>query len=222
MRLEDLGIDVKTGAHKKSPLTCLESAFLGVIWVDHVGEHKALPARAFALRLRHKISMPGGMEQWKRAVRLIQNHVLFDHNIPVLSKAGHKGGYWIAENKLEANAFYESFRQRGLTGLVKASRGKQSAMVDMVTQLSFKFEEMVDKTLSATARPRADVPTPIEVVDAFFERMLRDPEQYADGLRKIGDKYGSVLVPKSRFDAMIGAMKAKTVELQELVTSLEN
>lgn len=225
MDLEHMGINPATKEHRKSPLTQHESAFLGVLWIDHVGMGNAMRggdlARAYAARLGESADH-GLLEEIKRDVRCLQNHLLCDHNIPVLSKAGYGGGYWIAASDGEADQFYRTFRKRGLTGLVKASRGKQSAMVDIVTQLSFQFDEMDDKGLSPHGKSVTfAVPTPIEVVDAFFKRMLENPEQYADGLRKIGDKYGSVLVPKGRFNAMIRAMKAKTAEMQELVASLE-
>lgn len=227
MRLEDLGIDVKTGHHRKNPLTLAESKFLGILWVDHVGIDNRISAIDLAALFSLGITVlltPEELEELPRRMRdmrKMQNHLLFDHNIPVLSKAGNHGGYWIAANEVEASEFYNTFRKRGLTGLVKASRGKQSAMVDMVTQLSFQFEELVDKTDATATKTQSSMPTPIEVVDAFFKKMLENPEEYAEGLRKIGDKYGSVLVPKGRFDAMIEAMKAKTMELHELVASLE-
>ena len=139
----------------------------------------------------------------------------------MLSKAGKDGGYWIAENKEEADAFYATFRKRGLTGLVKASRGKQSAMVDLVTQLSFEFDDLVDKTDRASEIPARRNATPIEVVDAFLKKMTENPEQYADGLRRIGDKYGSVLIPKKRYEDMITGIRTKAAELQAMVASLE-
>lgn len=223
MKLEHLGIDPQTFYHRKNPLTPEENGFLGIIWVDHVGQGNAISARDLAKQYVRKVGYGrSGYGSWKREIRYMQNHLLFDHNIPVLSKAGNHGGYWIAETEAEGKAFYNTFRKRGLTGLVKASRGKQSAMVDMVTQLSFKFQELVDKTAGSPVVHDADVPAPIEVVDTFLGKMLENPEQFSEGLRKIGEKYGSVLVPKDRFDGMIEAIKTKTTELQALAASLES
>lgn len=224
MYLNSLGIDPKTGHHRKNPLTYEESAFLGVMWVDHVGKDNKIKAdnlaRAYAKKSANVLA-DYRLPFWMREVRHIHNHLLFEHNIPVLSKAGNDGGYWIAADEREASEFYATFRKRGLTGLVKASRGKQSAMVDMVTQLSFEFDDLMDKTEEAARKTAHRTATPIEVVDAFFKKMMENPEQYAAGLRKIGDKYGSVLLPKSRYDAMIEGIKRKTAEMQELVQSLE-
>lgn len=216
----------KIKQHRKNPLTYAEHAFLDVIWIDHVGKDNRISAEAFARKYAINMDVyvftKKTLEGWKRKVRAMQNHLLFNHDLPVLSRAGNYGGYWIAETSEEGKVFYGSFRKRAMTGMVKASCGKKSAMVDMVTQLSFQFEDLVDKVGPDLARrPGMRGDTPVEIVDAFFRKMTEDPERYADGLRRIGEKYGSVLMPRRRFDQMIAAMKAKTAELQGLVASLE-
>ena len=230
MKVEDFGIDVRTGYHNKQ-LTCAESRFVTILWEDHVGRKNRLAADHFAVLysgVRTNLSVPEflsilntegrrELERVKRDLRYLHNHLLRDHSsIPVLSKAGNGGGYWIAESEAEAVEFYDTFRKRGLTGLVKASRGKQSAMVDMVSQLSFEFEELVDRTQTAMIRPKAGLPTPIEVVDSFLERMLQNPEKFANGLRKIGDKYGGILLPKEK----VTAIQAEVAKLQEMAKDL--
>jgi len=222
MRLEDLGYDPKTGHHRRQPLTPEESAFLGILWIEHEGENFKISADSLAVRYVQKIGNlvdTHRLEFWKREVRELQNHLLCEHRIPILSKAGPSGGYWVAETEGEADRFYDTFRKRGLTGLVKASRGKQSAMVDMVTQLSFEFEELVDATdQTARIRPVGGMPLPAEVVDAFLARMTRDPARFADGLRKIREKYGAVLLPKER----LRAVQKTASELQAMVAGLGN
>ena len=91
-------------------------------------------------------------------------------------------------------------------------------MLDMVTQLSFEFEEFEDKTGEQTPRirPQGGMPMPIEVVDAFLERMTRNPEKFADGLGKIRKKFGSVLLPRQ----MVSEIQCKAAELQEMVEKL--
>ena len=242
MKLEDLGIDPKTLYHDRN-LTTVENRFLGILWVDHVGKGNKISANALAIqfygalhdleidpeKMSHRIlamqATAGGRQQLsnlKREVRLMHNHLLEKHsNIPILSKAGPNGGYWIAETKEEAEEFYNTFRQRGLTGLVKAARGRQSALVDMVQQLTFEFEDLVDKTGELTARSSKlkatdDTPMAIEVVDAFLAKMLEDPEKFSEGLRKIGQKYGSVLLPKDQ----VAEIKAEAAKLQQLVAGL--
>lgn len=230
MRAEELGINVRIRSHDRR-LTGTESRFAGILWVDHVGEKNSLPADVLAMMflggkdnetahhiLAGQLYDRRELERWKRQVRIMHNHLLRYHNhIPILSRAGVNGGYWIAESEAEASAFYDTFRKRGLTGMVKASRGKQAVMVDIVEQLTFEFDELVDKSeVYFPIRPKASAPIAVEVVDAFLERMSQDPEKFADGLRKIGSKYGSILLPKST----VAAMQKKAAELQELVNRL--
>jgi len=233
MKLEDLGIDSKTGHHNRK-LTAAENRFLGLLWIDHVGEDNKISASELALRFDYAMNGmeldPGYMESllkqiqnssWfdrkKRTVRHFQNHLVMMHdNIPVLSKAGIGGGYWIAESKEEAANFYETFRKRGMTGLVKASRGKKAALVDMMEQVTFEFEDLaVDIGITNRTDLKGD-PAAIAVVDSFLARMLDDPERFSSGLKKLSKKYGSILLDKTE----VAAMKAKAFELSSLVESL--
>jgi hypothetical protein len=225
MYLKELGIDPETKEHKKTPLTNHENAFMAILLPDHVGASNKLSAHDLTVTYIKEVSSiidpdPVTIRRYMRDVRYLQNHLLTEHNIPVYSKAGIAGGYWIARDKEEADEFYATFRKRGLTGLVKASRGKQSAMVDMVTQLSFEFDSMVDMTDQESEIPAQRSATPIEIVDAFLKKMTEDPEQYASGLRKIGEKYGNVLIPRKRYEAVITGLKARMAEMQQAVESL--
>ena len=238
MKLEDLGIDSKTGLHNKV-LTHAENCFLGLLWIDHAGKDNKISADELAIlfsaALEGRIIPPdcmpaqlksyrqfarGSLDLLKRDVRRMQNHLLTQHeNTPILSKAGNGGGYWIADSEEEAERFYDSFRQRGLTGLVKASRGKKAVMVEMMTQLSFEFENLVDKSdfrLPTSDFRRPGAPTAMAVVDAFLGKMLSNPERYTEDLRKIGQKFGSVLLPK----AQVAAMQHKAQELQTILSEL--
>jgi hypothetical protein len=209
------------------------------LWIDHVGKDNKISAGELAIRF-HRIR--GGrtisenelsetlrgyrryarreLDLLKRDVRRMQNHLLTQHeNTPILSKAGNGGGYWIADNEEEAEKFYDSFRQRGLTGLVKASRGKKAVMVEMMTQLSFEFENLVDRSDVRGQMPevrREGSPTAMAVVDAFLKKMLSNPERYSEDIRKLGRKFGSVLLPKEQ----VAAMQVKAQELQEILSGL--
>ncbi len=240
MKLEDLGVDSKTGYHNKI-MTHVENSFLGILWIDHVGEGNKINADELALRFYFarldrtirpwiflKIMMSfkqnnlKKLSALKRDVRRMHNHLLTQHDhTPILSQAGCGGGYWIADSEEEAAKFYDTFRQRGLTALLKAARGKKAVMVEMMQQLSFEFEELVDK--SGIGEPgvrgrgsEAGAPAAIAVVDAFLERMLRNPEKYSEDLKKIGRKFGSVLLPKEQ----VKAMQTKTAELKEIMEGL--
>lgn len=232
MKLEDLGINPETRQHNKR-LTTVENRFLDILWTDFVGENNKISANELALRF--DCAMQGfklDPEQvpdivksmnntWfdlkKRTVRHLHNHLLTMHdNISILSKAGVGGGYWIAESKQEAAEFYNTFRKRGMTGLVKASRGKKAILVDMMEQVTFEFENMAVNTGVLGTHDITGDPAAIAVVDSFLGRMLKNPEKFSEGLKKLSKKYGSVLLDK----AEVAAMKAKATELSKLVESM--
>ena len=233
MQLENLGYDLKNGTHNPQ-LTLYESRFLGLLWVDHVGRDNRIAANHLAVLFHwtlnglvieaerlpdlaedFAVANPGKLDRWKRDVRELHNHLLIKHpNIPLLSAAGVDGGYFIAETDVEANVFYASFRKRGMTGLIKASRGKKAVLADIVQQLTFQFDDMSGDT-SADDAP-GGTSAPIEVVDALLEKMTRDPERFAGELRRLGEKFGSVLLPKDQ----VRAMMAKAEELQRMMAGI--
>ena len=222
MRHKDYGISLD--GHHNKVLTPAESAFLSILWDDHYGAENKISgeelAGTWALRILGLVNWtPAIKSRWMRWMRLMQNHLLFDHGLRVLSRSGSLGGYWIGETEEEAEKFYDTFRRRGLTGLRKATRGRQSVLVDVMQQVSFEFDELNDRTVTAAPplRPRIN-PTPIEVVDAFLERMMGEPEKFADGLRKIGAKYGSVLLPKE----VINRALVTAGELHDILAGLQS
>ena len=226
MKLEDLGYDLKTGRHDKR-LSHMESVFVGIIWTDHVGAENKISAEEFAQRYAYGItgfSIVAGsrLDHWKRQIRYLQNHILRKHDhVPVFSKAGRGGGYWIAGPEEDGEEFYHTFRERGMTGIVKASCGKKAAVIEAVEQLAFEFEDLIDKTEGIVRTlPRKKSAVAPEIVDALLSKMSQDPEKFAVNLRKIREKYfsGAVLLEKER----LAAMQAKTKELQEMIGSLED
>jgi len=224
MKREDYGFGPKTGRHSQR-LTRAEEAFLGILWIDHVGKKNRISANNLATRFAAVLGcgppppedLDDYVDGWKRGVRRMQNHLLFMHdNIPIYSKAGAGGGYWIAESKEEGERFNNTFRKRAMTGIRKAARGKKAVMVEMVRQLSFEFDGFKDETdLPAFARG-AHRPTPIVVVDALFEKMAMDPERFSDDLQRLGRKYGSILLPRARMNQIGSAVK----NLQALVEGI--
>jgi hypothetical protein len=220
MKKEAFGI--KLGKHDQR-LTQAESAFLGILWIDHEGADEKITADDLAIAYGTRMDVPflgyGGtydqyLAEWKRNVRHMQNHLLIEHNIPVYSQTGNQGGYWIGTEE-EGEKFYDAFRKRGLTGLKKAARGKQAVLVDMVQQLSFQFDDLEDQSgiPIVTIDGRA---TPIAVVDAMIAKMMRSPERFREDLLKLGQKFGSVLLPKSQ----VAEIKATTRKLEELVQTI--
>jgi len=208
-----LGYDAD-GRHS-ARLTADESRFAGILWDGHVGKANAISADELAVKM-YFVSDPGdadlvadtlarlkkadALDQAKREIRALQNHLLALHeHLPVLSAAGAGGGYWIAESAAEAEAFYGSFRRRAMTGLKKASRGKQQAMVDMFEQLSLEFDGPLDLASPPPARPDSNGRSlAAALVDRFLERMTADPERFAGDLARLRDRFGTVLMPKAR------------------------
>ncbi len=222
MRFRDYGISLD-GYHNKV-LTHAESAFLNVIFLDHYGADNKISGKelagAWMLSLDGEVLFSPALQgRWMRWVRLMQNHLLFDHEIQVYSETGNQGGYWYGETEEEAEKFYDTFRRRGLTGLKKAARGRQSVLVGMMKQISFEFDDLDDRTATVTPslKPRVN-PTPVAVVDAFLEKMMGEPERFADDLRKIGSKFGSVLLPK----AVVNRALTTAQELQEILAGLQS
>ena len=230
MKLEDLGINPETGLHGKC-LTAAENRFLGILWTDHVGADNKISANELAVKFDcamkgfdvdpHALKSLGKLTPWldqeKRNVRRMHNHLLTMHdNISILSRAGYGGGYWIAESKAEAVAFYDTFRKRGMTGLVKASRGKKAALVDMMEQVTFEFEDYAGAIGMTDSADISGDPAAIAVVDSFLGRMLENPERFSSGLKKLSKKYGSILLDKTE----VAAMKTKAAELSRLVEAL--
>jgi len=214
MRLEDFGYDPDTGYHDKR-LTRAESIFVGLLWGDHEGKDNKIPAIGlavkFALEFEGHIIFPEEkpmkeLEHWKRQIRYMQTHILEKHdNIPVFSKAGIEGGYWIAEDEEESEEYYYTMRKRGLRGLVKATRGKRAAAVEAVEQLAFEFDDLMDKTTEiARDIPRPGSQMAPEIVDMLLAKMTGDPEKFASNLRKIREKYfsGGVLLERKRLEEM--------------------
>ncbi len=229
---KDFGFGGAAGHDRR--LTSVEDKFLGILWVDHSGAKNKISGGDLAVRYAWAVTgtryalgeYPEEIERWKRRVRDFQLHIIFFHrDIPLLSEAGRNGGYWIAETEEEAEAFYHTFRRRGLTGLVKASRGKQSVIVEAFEQLAFNFEDMVDKAASNDiAVPRMRTRNPAdnmapELVDSMLEKMTRNPEKFAHSLSKLREKYfsGGVLLEKKR----LASMRQKAADLLAEVSGLE-
>ena len=207
MKAEDMGIDPHNGEHTRD-MTKAETTMMGVL-SRHVGKYNKIPAEDLAVQWREYMDYLQDtysayhrlIEGWKRDVRSMVNHLVIDHDQPILSKAGSTGGYWIAENQAEVEEFYETFRRRAMTGLTKAARGKQAVLADMVKQLTFEFDELktAKPALTTKIKPIAHEPAPVVMVSTFLDKMTREPEKYANELRLLRDKFGKVLLPREMF-----------------------
>ena len=207
MRAEDFGIDPETGQHSRQ-LTETEEDMREIL-SDHIGRAERISASDLALqfheaqegrRMTH-MEYRQGIEPWKRDVRHMTNHLLIDHDQRICSKAGNSGGYWLARTKEEMDEFYETFRKRAMTGLVKASRGKRSVMADMVKQIAFEFEELKTdrRTRAVDMPPLGPDPAPEIVVTEFLNKMTKEPEKYTDEIKRLRRKFAHVFIEPERY-----------------------
>jgi len=227
MKGEDLGYNVKTWVHDRR-LTRAESLFLGILWVDHVGKENKIPAKDLAveyafcmegrrLDLDNPYDLPE-IEQWKRDVRYLQTHLIEKHDeIPLFSKAGLDGGYWIAADETEVDEYYYPMQQRGVRGIRKAGRAKKTFVVEAVKQLAFDFDRIAGDDRPQAIAERAKTTAP-EIVEVLIETMMQNPEQFAGKLERLREKYfsGGVLLGKDR----LAEIRAKARELDGLVSGL--
>lgn len=222
-----------SGVHVQQPLTHEESIFMGLMW-EHVGLGNKISANELAVRFFtiYRSTEVGSVPQfvetlkqahsnlladWKREIRKMHNHLVMDHDLPILSAAGYGGGYWMAEHEGEAEDFYNAFKRRGLTGLVKATRGKQASVVELMTQLSFEWgDDLLASTPASDAAAPPSVTMPIQIVDKFLEQILADPDRYAAGIARLRKKFGQRLID----DEQIQAIKTQVATLTQMAAGL--
>jgi len=231
MNQSDLGIRLRQSfggepGHEGSPhqatLTDLEKKCVDTLEARGRGIDCAYPARDLAYRLNLDVDESGDLQTEdyaKRNLRELINHLIISHNIPIICRAGPGGGYFLPDSEAEVEEFYRSFHRRAMTGLVKASRGKKAAFVDIVGQLSFAFDSAEGaaaiERLSLT--PDADpVPAWVQLVTRFLDKISAEPDRYAAEIRRIQGAYGDIFVPLET----VRELKSKTAELQDLLARI--
>jgi len=219
MKDESMGIDTESGAHDPA-LTGVEAAMLAVLGAYTSAAYK-ISAASLAAQFYEKVlgyrptlmELQQNIDRWKRNVRYMVNHLIIDHNQPIISKAGAQGGYWIAQTKLEVDEFYGTFRKRAMTGLTKAARGKKAVMASIVKQLVFEFDEIKGAERPALVKPYDYESAPLAVMTAFLDKMTKEPEKFEHELRILRDKFGKVLMPKEDF----GRIQSLSKQLTEVL-----
>ena len=214
MKESDLGI--YEGKHDEK-LTPVESCALEILEDRGKGSGAAISAREFATDLNRESDLDMGQKQ--RDVRKLVNHLIMTHGIPIICQAGPGGGYYIAACEAEVTRFYTTFHRRAMTGLVKASRGKKSAFVDIATQLVLGFDS--PETQASVERlqltPEGNsVPAWVSMVTQFLDRLTGNPEKYAAEIRNIQEQYGDIFVPREK----VRMLKEKTAEFQRLLREI--
>ena len=220
MDMSELGIQ-KDGTHRLE-LTDLESRCMRVL----KGRGKGLAAAISAEELTWALGLDfddygaaGAPEDGKRKVRKLVNHLIISHSKPIICRAGKGGGYFLAGSPGEVEEFHTTFHKRSMTGLIKASRGKKAAFVEIVGQLSLSFDDPETRVAIEALQltPDAD-PTPawVDLTTRFLDRISNDPEKYSAQIRAIQEKYGDIFVPRET----VRELKAKTSEFQQLLSRI--
>lgn len=183
---------------------------------DRVGMENAIPAGSLA-------GMVIGSESPSMATRKLRqliNHLIINHDIPIICQAGIGGGYWLPGSADEVEHFHAAFRKRAMTGLIKACRGKKAAFVDLVTQLTIEFDQETNPTGQSPALERLKlvpdpdpIPASVQVITAQLRRYHDEPEKFAAEIRQIQRDFGEVLIPRDR----LRRIKRATARLQDLL-----
>jgi len=210
---EDLGIS-EDGTHQKA-LTDIEACCVDILKQQAQGRENALSAMDmgdFVFPMEDK-------EQGKRDLRELVNHLICTHRIPICSMPGQGGGYWLPENKAEVEAVYQARRKRAFTGLIKMSRGKKSAYVDILQQITLGFDEPAGNIAIERFKfaPDKDAgPTWLKLVTRFLSMMDKDPQKYAAEISALQNSFRDIFVPRG----MVIQLRRKTEELQELLKKI--
>lgn len=211
----DLGI---IGGRHEPTLTQLEAKCVAVLRVQGSGRESAIPAERLALHVFGRWGVTGGDEALRDLRRLV-NHLIITHGQPIISKAGKGGGYYLPATEEEVIEYYHAFHRRAMTGLLKASRGKKSAFVELLGQLAFGFDEpeMQEVLEALDLTPDVDpVPAFVGVITQGLERLAVDPQRYAEEIRQIQRAYGDIFVPREK----VRLLKEKTEEFQQLLREI--
>ena len=203
MKAEHMGINIEKNKHDPA-FTWAEATMMGIM-ANHIGKDDKISAGDLLLRFKDEIFFAYGANDNDRPnirlrdMRYLVNHLIIDHDQAIMSKAGLRGGYWIAGSKEEMDEFYDTFRKRAMTGLTKAARGKKAVMVSIVKQLAFEFDELKATRKPALVKPYGYESAPVAVVTAFLDKMTKEPEKFDEEIRLLREKFGKVLMPQETF-----------------------
>jgi hypothetical protein len=202
-----------------------------------IGRAGAIPARELAAKLpmvvesggwqpagdpptARKTSRKRSDDARERELRRVINRLIIKHGIPIMCEAGPGGGYYLPAFDTEVEDNHARFRQRAMTGLMKATRSRRSAYADAVIQLTFGFDgpegDSVRERLGLPKRSDTSPPAWVQVVTKLLDRVKGDPERYADQIRAIQDQYGDIFVPRYK----VRELKEELGKVQKMLGEL--
>lgn len=192
-----------------------------------IGRAGAIPARELAEKLPMVVEGGGGKTSRKRSgdarereLRRVVNRLIIKHGIPIMCEAGPGGGYYLPAFDTEVEDNHARFRQRAMTGLMKASRSRRSAYADAVIQLTLGFDgpegDAARQRIGLPPRRGTEPPAWVQVVTRLLDRVKGDPERYADQIRAIQDQYGDIFVPRYK----VRELKEELGKVQKMLGEL--
>lgn len=214
----DLGINDL--GHHDPTMTSIEQNCLNTLQERGYGKPSVISADDLAWTMGYGSHDRICMEANKRDLRALVNHLIISHGLPIICQAGKGGGYYLAGNPSEVEANYQAFHRRAMTGLLKASRGRKGAYVDILCQLTLGFDDPEQQAAIEKLRltPDADpVPAWAQLVTKFLDRIAADPAGNAEVIRRIQKEYGEIFVGRQT----VQRLKEKTAEFQALLTEIE-
>ncbi len=191
MRDIDLGIE-RSGErvlHDKK-LTVMESkavAALGEHGKTHYGGFMPAPELAEALGLS------------LRDVRKLINHLISEHDQPLVPRPGHGGGYRLADSQSDIDAAVAVHLARVRTGMHKISslRGAGEALAQDMVQLTLDLPgESAAEVHRALGRSLGPVAAPAsqEAIKRTLLKYRSDPGRYQAEIDELADAFGGLFV----------------------------
>lgn len=218
----DLGIDKGSVHHME--LTMLEAECLNILQRGCVGIQQAMAANTlasllFGIEIGPEDDPAGVAEQLeaaKRNLRALINHLIIEHQIPILSSGGRPGGYWIPETKNEEEMVYAARKKRAFTGMVKACKGRKASYVQDMEQMLLWFDEPEGHDAIRRLRlpvEKDPVPAWVRLTTRLLDRFSRDPQRYAAEIAELQRQFGDIFVPK----ATVAKLRSAATTIQELL-----
>lgn len=163
-------------SEKGSKLDDSEVAIMRVL-DNHKGKGSAIPAD----RLANRVDVTG------RRLRQIINHLILEHLVPIASRAGVGGGYFLVETDRERHEFYWAFRHRGLTGLSKAARVQKQSLLETSLQLTLD-QYMEDEKIPGAGEASS------KLIKLFF----KNPRLYAKEIEAFSTEAELLLIDRGK------------------------
>eukprot|EP01022_Parablepharisma_sp_SALTPOND_P021799 TRINITY_DN43626_c0_g1_i1.p3 TRINITY_DN43626_c0_g1~~TRINITY_DN43626_c0_g1_i1.p3 ORF type:complete len:178 (-),score=78.25 TRINITY_DN43626_c0_g1_i1:496-1029(-) len=150
------------------------------------------------------------VELSERDVRLMVNHLIQKHHLPIYPLPGQGGGYFVGDprNLPEAQRAVQIHLRRVITGGRKArALGASTAelgqsMVQLTLGLSDGAAQEVAEEMSGLLA-EAGLPMSHAAVAHTLARYQGDPKRYAKEIRDLAEQYGGLFIRREELQAIL-------------------